>query len=325
MFKAFQEGLSPKAKGILAVVLVVIIIGGSVAAYKLWDYKENNPNFCMTCHLMKDAFDKWSISEHKGVNCHECHHLTLIEQNMLLVNLVLHNPKEVPKRHGEIIVPWKLCTKCHVDKNEKFPNAVKIDKSPFHQKHFFKNPGMECTKCHGYDLHKFTPDHKFCLNCHKDKAEIHGMVGFACMNCHSDRTQDFKPNRAACLSCHGNAEQRAVIAKEPCQPTLKQCPPEADQIAIASKMTVFPEDGAMKFECSKCHNPHGKIKLTGEADCLVCHPDIKKKGKHQAHLDMQLKCMDCHKPHGWRVTKAMGKSAKCTSCHGPVDPANFLK
>src|SRR5512143_3496405 len=112
MFKAFKEGLSIKAKVILALVLVCFIGGGSWGAFKLWDYKENNPNFCMGCHLMKEAFDKWAASEHKSVNCHECHHLTIMEQNQLLISLVLHNPKEVPARHGKIIVPWKYCVSC---------------------------------------------------------------------------------------------------------------------------------------------------------------------------------------------------------------------
>jgi len=203
LFKKFSEGLSPKAKMIIAGLLMVVVVVGSVVAYKLWDYKENNAKFCVTCHLMNDAFDKWAASSHKDVNCHECHHLSLIEQNMLLVSLVLHNPQEVPERHGKVIVPAKFCTKCHVDTHEKFPDAVKVSNSPFHKKHFDAGK-IECTKCHGYKLHVFLPEPKFCVGCHPKNEEVHGMPALACLNCHNDKSENLIPGRDACLLCHGD-------------------------------------------------------------------------------------------------------------------------
>lgn len=324
MFKGLKEGLSTKAKVVIAAFLVMFIAGGSWGAYRLWDYKENNPTFCMSCHLMKEAFDKWSISEHKGVNCHECHHLTLMEQNQLLISLVLHNPKEVPARHGKIIVPWNYCVKCHWETNDKFPNAIKIYNSPGHAKHFFQEH-VECSKCHGYRLHQFTAEPRFCVRCHPKNANVHGMSGFACLACHTDKTVNLRPNRDKCLTCHGSKEQRDRIAAQPQTLDTRHFHASPEEIARASKLTTFPADGAMQFDCYKCHNPHGKLLPEAAADCLPCHRNIKTTGKHGTHLDMGLKCLDCHMPHRWKVPKEMGKSAKCTKCHGPVDPANFLK
>ena len=324
MLKAFSEGLSPKAKSIIMVVLLVVLVGGSMAAYKMWDYKENNPAFCKSCHLMDDAFNAWAVSEHKNINCHECHHLTLIEQNELMISLILHNPKEVPARHGKIIVPWKYCARCHWDGDEKYPNAPNISKSPGHAKHFFIEK-VECSKCHGYKLHKFTVEPRFCVTCHPKNEKVHGMEGMACLGCHTDKTANLRPDRDKCLACHGSKEQRDHIAKLPQTLDMKHFQPTADEIKKASKHTTFPADGAMQFECSKCHNPHGKLKLDAGTDCLPCHRNIKTIGKHPTHLDMGLKCLDCHIPHIWKVSKEMGKSKKCTKCHGPVDPANFLK
>ena len=151
------------------------------------------------------------------------------------------------------------------------------------------------------------------------------MPELACLACHTDKTTNLRPNRDKCLTCHGSKEQRARIAAEPQTLDMRHFQASEESIAKASKLTSFPADGAMQFDCSKCHNPHGKLKLTAGPDCMPCHRNIKGTGKHQAHLDMGLKCLDCHQPHLWKVTKAMGKSAKCTKCHGPVDPANFLK
>ena len=324
MFKSLREGLSPQAKVVIAVVLVTVVAGGAFGAYKLWDYKENNPKFCMNCHLMDAAWQKWSVSEHKGVNCHECHHLTIMEQNQLLISLVLHNPKEVPARHGKTIVPWKYCVKCHWESDPRYPNAPNVSNSPGHAMHFFRAK-VECSKCHGYRLHVFTAEPRFCVRCHPKNNEVHGMPTLACLACHTDKTDDLRPNRDKCLSCHGSKEQRDRIAKEPLTVDTKHFEPTADEIEKASKLTTFPPDGAMQFDCNKCHKPHGKLFLKAGPDCMPCHRNVPQIGKHQMHLENGLKCLDCHKPHMWKVTKAVFTQKKCQQCHGAQDVQKFLK
>lgn len=323
-FKFLQEGLSPKGKMIAAAVLLVVVVGGGIVGWKLWDFKENNPKFCVGCHLMDEAYDKWAVSAHKDVNCHECHHLTFIEQNMLLVNLIMKNPKEIEDRHGKVIVPWKYCTQCHWDKNEHFPNAVNVSNSPMHAKHFFMAQ-IECSKCHGHTPHEFKATSDLCVSCHPDKGEIHGMEGMECLGCHTDKTLNLMPNRDKCLTCHGSKAQREKIAAQPPTGDVKSFTADQAKIDIASRMSTFPEDAPMKFECNVCHKPHTKIKLVAPADCLKCHAKQLSVGKHGMHKDSGFTCLDCHKPHEWRVSKATLKSSKCTMCHEAGNPKNFLQ
>jgi len=336
-----EEGLSPKLKKTIAIVLGVIVIVGGIVGYKMHDYVENDPSFCKSCHLMDDAYNRWQASVHNGINCHECHHLTFKEQNMLLVNLVLHNPEEVaerpaPTHQGHMVVPDKYCVGCHWEVNEKFPNATKVNTSPIHAKHYFMNQ-IPCSRCHGsMKIHQFRVDPQFCADCHTDKVKVHGeeavekaaakgktlpMQNLACLNCHTDAKMDLMPTRSKCLSCHGSAEQRAAIAKAPVTGDTKLFGPTPEDVEAASGMTVFPEDAPMQFDCSRCHNPHEKMKLEGNEDCMVCHAKQTRIGMHGFHIDdMGAMCIDCHQPHSWRATPEV-----CANCHGaPRNISKFL-
>ncbi len=315
------EGLTLKGKIIIAVLLLVIIVGGGVVAFKFYDFTQNNPKFCISCHLMKPAYDAWQKSEHTGINCHECHHLSIPEQNKLLITFVLHRPKSVPPRHGKVIVPWKYCVECHWEKSEKYPKAKKINNSMMHAKHYFMEK-IECSKCHGYVVHKFTPEERFCLRCHKGK-EVHGvgMEGLACLNCHTDRTVDLRPGRKKCLFCHGSEEVRKeLIADNTID--VQFFLPGKETISKADKIDV-PKDAPMQFYCYKCHKPHAEI-MPAYGTCLSCHPQILNVGMHKMHVQtMGIECKTCHKPHSWRVTKEQAKTT-CTQCHEYREPLTFI-
>src|SRR5574337_1377037 len=85
-----KEPLSLKAKVLIIGLVFIIVGGGGFVAYKFYDFTQNNPKFCVGCHLMQPAYDAWATSEHKALNCHDCHHLTIPEQNQLLISFVLH-------------------------------------------------------------------------------------------------------------------------------------------------------------------------------------------------------------------------------------------
>lgn len=321
-----SEKLTLKGKIIIAVLLLVIAVGGGVVAFKFYDFTQNNPKFCVSCHLMKPAYDAWARSEHKGINCHECHHLTIPEQNRLLVNFILHRPKKVPPRHGKIIVPWDKCVKCHWETDKKYPNAKKINNSVMHAKHYFMEK-IECSKCHGFieggQVHKFTPDPRFCVRCHKGK-EVHGagMQSLACLNCHTDRTVDLKPGRKKCLFCHGTPDIRLELLADETLDVTHYQPPE-EVIKKAKKINI-PKDAPMQFYCYKCHKPHTKVR-PDYGTCISCHGQIINVGKHKLHVqNMGLQCTDCHKPHSWRVTRTQAKTT-CTQCHEYRDPLKFIK
>lgn len=319
-----KEPISLKAKLLILILLLVITGGGGWTAYKFYDFTQNNPKFCVGCHLMQPAYDTWAASEHTGINCHECHHLTIPEQNQLLISFVLRRPNSVPDRHGTTIVGSKYCNQCHTE-----GKAKRINRSLFHAKHVFMEQ-LECAQCHGEvkadksGLHRFHPTEKFCLKCHQGKA-VHGvgMGGIACLNCHTDRTKDLRPGRKKCLFCHGADES---VRKELIQDgtiDVKVFMPEPAVIKKATKIQLG-EKSPMQFFCYECHKPHtpGKVRpRTG--DCMACHASVRNVGKHKAHLNMDMECKKCHTPHLWKVTEAVAKKV-CAECHEYRSPKAFL-
>ncbi len=320
-FNWIKTGMPLKGKIIIAVLLLVMTTGGGVVAFKFYDFTQNNPKFCVSCHLMQPAFNAWAVSEHKGLSCHDCHHLTIPEQNKLLVSFVLHRPSSVPNRHGKVIVTWRVCIQCHWERNEKFKDAKLINSSRMHAKHVFMEQ-IECVKCHGYITHKFTAEERFCTKCHEGKV-VHGtgMEGLACLNCHTDRTKDLRPGRNKCLFCHGSEKIRQeMIAAGTLDVTHYK--PDQKTIDRAIKINV-PDDAPMQFYCYECHKPH-KSARPDWGNCLSCHQNILNVGKHKTHVqDMGMKCKQCHKPHVWRVTPEQAKK-DCVSCHEYRDPKRFI-
>ncbi len=325
-FKPFfwlREGMPLKGKIIIAILLLAIIIGGGMVAFRFYDFTQHNPKFCVSCHLMKPAFTAWEQSEHKGINCHDCHRLSIPEQNRLLINFVLYRPESVPPRHGKIIVPWKHCIKCHWEKDERYPNAPMVNKSRYHAIHVFMEQ-VECSKCHGYRVHRFTVEERYCITCHENR-EVHGtgMEKLACLNCHTDRTVDLKPGRKKCLYCHGDeAVRKELLATKTID--VKHFKPSREIIDKATKINV-PDNAPMQFHCYECHRPHTKVKPDW-GDCLAkCHTTVPSVGKHEMHIKtVGMKCVDCHKPHKWTVTAEQAKK-DCIKCHEYREPKTFIK
>ena len=46
------------AKVILAAVLVVVVFGGSFGSYRMYDYTQNDPEFCRSCHTMETCLEQ---------------------------------------------------------------------------------------------------------------------------------------------------------------------------------------------------------------------------------------------------------------------------
>lgn len=316
-----SEGLSAKAKILIAVFLLMSVTIMGYVGYRINDYFENDPKSCNACHVHDDANKVWAQSVHHNVNCHECHHASKKDQMVQMYRFAFLGQKSVTPRHGEIIVAWKVCYSCHWEKNEKFPTAKNINNSRLHARHVFMEK-LECVNCHGYRIHQFNAEPRFCVKCHKDK-EVHGtgMEELACLNCHTDRTSDLKPGRKKCLFCHGSEKVRAeLIADGTLDVTHYQ--PEEKTIRRATKI-VIPNDAPMQFSCYECHKPH-KNARPDWGNCESCHPNIKTTGKHGLHIDgMGMKCKQCHKPHIWRISPEQAKK-DCVKCHEYKDPKSFI-
>ena len=314
IFMQHENGIPMKLK-ILVVVIVLVGLGvAGTVGYVVSNYTQTDPDFCVSCHLMQDAFEAWDKNTHKNVSCSECHHLPISELNALMVSFVFHRAEEVPERHGKVIVPWKFCIKCHWEIKEGFEEAPPINSSNIHSKHYFTEQ-FECSKCHGYILHEFVPEPKYCTECHGEKM-VHGagMGGFACLNCHSDESKDLRLQRANCLTCHGTPEDTAaVLYGDEVVLEFKNYRPTDEEISSATKIIVA-KNAPMEFDCYQCHKPHEQVRPDW-GNCTDCHKNMLKVGKHKLHLeDKGLDCDTCHKPHVWTVTEKQARQ-ECVECH----------
>ncbi len=285
LFEHFLEHL----KGFILALIAVISVLGAVVGYKYYRHTQDDPEFCMSCHIMKEAFIEWERGKHRDVVCQKCHQLSILEQNQLLVAYVVKgNQKQFSQTHGRE-KPWKTCKKCHMD--EVYQGSLTLNKSYGHARHVFIQR-INCQICHRINVHNFHPNEDACRKCHQDKG-VHGagMEAFSCLKCHSfsEKTPSMIP-KDRCIKCHEGVSQKGPMSN---------------------------------LLCHQCHKPHGNIKPRSE-DCLgICHGNETKVKQHGLHMKKGLACIDCHKPHTWVVGQAEARTI-CTRCHPYKDPRRFI-
>jgi len=281
------ETVIEHVQGFALAMIALISILGAVVGYKYYRHTQDDPEFCMSCHMMKDAFREWQKGRHRDIVCQKCHHLTLIERNHLLLSYVVKTSAPFSQTHGRK-KPWTECLKCHL--NEVSQGSKTLRDSYGHAKHVFML-NIECKECHGSSLHLFIPSEKACLKCHPDKG-VHGggAEAFSCFKCHSfsEKSPAVIPNER-CTRCH-----------------------------------IFSAKGPMSnFKCHQCHKPHGKIRLKSE-DCFAeCHSGETKAGQHAMHRKHGVGCLECHKAHTWAVGRSNAKGL-CDRCHPMKNPKTFV-
>lgn len=276
-------------KNKLFLLLAFIVL--AVPSYLIFDYTQNNPKFCTTCHLMDDAYETWEGSAMHDIGCKECHHETARVKYQHVEDVLFRNPDEV---HRETVIDSKYCEDCHASEDPEWLQVVSTDG---HKQHFYGEENhAECMDCHGIELHIFRPPEEGCLDCH-DEGKVHATEAMdaTCVTCHDFLTDGngFIPEeRDDCLECH---ENNALVT------------------------VSTPVEAHVDSSCLDCHNPH-ENEVT--EDCSTCH--IVNDGLHAepTHTD----CTSCHVPHfevEVRQTCVACHSNKeehyapadCTSCH----------
>ena len=292
MERDYLQEIKPHLLLLLFLISLTIIIVG----YRYYRHTQENPEFCLSCHLMKEAYKTWEKSKHSDIICQTCHRLSLIEQNKLLIAFVT-GTKSVRETHGRQ-KPWQACKECHFPDIEQ--GAISDSKTFGHARHVFTKK-INCSECHiggasnsSGGLHEFKPESDACLKCHKDRL-VHGlgMEGLQCLNCHTfskEPSQKLVSERR-CLECHGDIQRSGVMGS---------------------------------LRCFDCHKPHAKIKLKG-ADCLGrCHSHELEVGQHKLHIEKaKVDCLYCHRAHTWRVGRELATRI-CTKCHSYREPSRFV-
>lgn len=266
-FKTGFSSLSRRGWIVLAVGVSVVLIAGATL-YRGYDYVQHDPRFCQSCHIMEEAFNKWSSSPHHLVTCHKCHQQDTKDSLWQVWFYLTQRPDHV-MHHPEL--NHAVCAQCHLSED---PQWKLVQETAGHKVHFGK-AGIDCLDCHIGGVHEFLRPVDACIKCHTDKAEGAGkkMAFMHCTDCHSflAKQTDLLPLRATCLGCHKNIK----VGRE-----------------------SFPETAPMStFDCYICHKPHDQLRPDREV-CLSCHTDLKP--VHYRMTEGQS-CIDCHQPHRWSV------------------------
>lgn len=263
-FRTIYEGLrglpAGLRTGLLAggvVVLVLLLLTG----FRAYGYTQNNPQFCLSCHLMETPYQLWQTSQHKSVNCHSCHEASIKGSLSQVFEQVTKHPTEITKH---AVVPSATCQSCHTGQG---PTGAKdITGTNVHVIHVERQK-VECTTCHSTSLHRFEAPENICQKCHQayvpggEKAEkTRGMQNLACSSCHDlvGKSGALVPNRATCTSCHQQA------------PTLG-----------LHKVGMHAQS-----DCWVCHQVHVEPQPS-RAPCQTCHTD------RQNHFP-GVTCRTCH-------------------------------
>jgi nitrate/TMAO reductase-like tetraheme cytochrome c subunit len=288
-----------------------MVVGGASAAYAGNHYMEHNNDFCMSCHVMGDAWTAFQKSEHRKLECHNCHRQGMVDNVKQLYFWIAERPSEIPA-HAK--VPTKICSECHVQSRAD-SGWKRIIRTAGHRLHMESDSSalkeVACVTCHGQEVHRFKPVDKTCgqTGCHQSKdtkivlGRMAGQTSQHCTGCHTftrvipenisiDSTRQYlKPTGGpkSCFGCH--------------------------QMKDKLKGFNVDDDKGHKGVCGTCHNPHKQNvpKMAYESCAQAgCHADVATKSPFHAKSGKHAspECGQCHQAHTW---KPIG--TQCVDCH----------
>ena len=292
--------------------LVALAVWAGVELYRTYDYVQHDNDFCLSCHLMVDPFERFAQSAHRDLGCKACHRPTIVTRSTMALTQILENPDSL-EAHAE--VPNAVCIECHVEGNpEDWRNVAS---SAGHRVHLESEDasleGLECVQCHSTTVHEFTASDRTCgqAGCHENQdIQLGGMGALTihCATCHtfnapvesvsSDSVQlALRPQREECLSCHAMRERLAdfpLAADDPhggmcgaCHnPHAQTEPSQAFESCATAGCHAQPDtltpfhrglDPGVLQTCSRCHGAH-TFHADGQ-DCRACHTDVAQPGR----------------------------------------------
>jgi len=299
-------GLSRPALVAVTVAAVLFLAGAAWFGRASWNYTQHANAFCVSCHVMDAAVERFIRSEHYGLQCHDCHQQSIFASLRQVYLWVVERPEDVGP-HAK--VPNERCASCHIDQSpEEWPQ---IAATAGHRVHFESDrpelAGLMCVECHGATVHEFIPVDRTCAKggCH-DGIEIRlgRMTGVA--------------TELHCTMCHGFLkEPREGVPVDTARAVLS---PRASECLVCHQMRTFITELELledphQAACGTCHNPHvqrfGAVAFT---TCTTsgCHerPDTVSAFHESLAPDLLMECATCHRPHSWRID-----GSNCTACH----------
>lgn len=300
----------------LWVVLIAAVVAAGVGlagyyAYETYDYVEHDNDFCLSCHLMEDPYERFAQSAHRDLSCKACHQPTFRARSQMALTQIVQQPDSLVT-HAE--VPNQRCVDCHVEGDPA--KWRQIASSAGHRIHFESDDsslqGLKCVECHSTSLHEFAAADATCQQsgCHEDtEIRLGGMsrLTIHCVACHDFSTPvsadsvptgrdsllavALRPQREECLSCHAMREQ------------LPNLPPA--------------EEDPHRAACGACHQPHEQATPAEAVDrCTDCHTRADTLTAFHRGLQAGVleRCGACHEAHDFRV-----EGENCGACHRSMD------
>lgn len=332
--------------GVAAATLVAV---GSVLMYRTYDYVQHDNQFCLECHLMRDPFEAFAQSAHRGLGCKACHRPNIIERSQMGLAQVIENPDSI-RVHAH--VPNAVCAECHIEGDPE--EWLRVANTAGHRIHFESDEpelqGLNCVECHSSGVHEFTPTDRTCGQggCHENTTiELGRMADLTihCATCHDFATPvegerdspevaaALRPQAEECLSCH---RMRTLMADLPpdephdakcgaCHnPHTQTTPQQAVQSCAAGGCHSTPDtltpyhrglDPGVLEDCTVCHEAHD-FRVHPETGCLDCHGDIFDDAPRSAAAAVSFVALAHPMPQdtaGFR--HAQHREVECTACH----------
>jgi hypothetical protein len=319
---AIREWFVTRSRGVrlaLGGVAVALAVAAGAMGTATWNYTQHSNDFCIGCHVMNPAFQKFSNLENKHgkLSCHDCHQQSIFASSRQLYLWVAERPAEIGE-HAK--VPNRVCATCHVTADTA--KWQRIAATAGHRVHLESDSSslkdLQCVSCHGAEVHAFRPVAQTC-----------GQSG-----CHEANATDIVLGKMAtqtirhCTSCHAfTADVPALATRDSARGTM--VPGKQECLGCHEMERVLKDFSEAKDphggKCGTCHNPHvQKVASAAAATCATagCHSNWRDEPFHvgPSHKNAGPKCLTCHVPHASKVD-----ASNCEGCHVAVRAKGTLR
>jgi len=294
--------LSLPALALIGVLIAAGVGAGGYYAYQTYDYVQHDNDFCLSCHLMADPYQRFARSAHRGLGCKACHHPTIIARSEMALTQIIENPQKLAV-HAE--VSNEKCAACHIKGDPEKWEIIK--NSAGHKAHLeSKDPrlkGLQCVECHSTSLHEFSPTDQTCTQsgCHTHNKIVLGKMANLTIHC---------------VACHGFT--KPVPATDNEQQVMAALAPKSNECLTCHAMRQLvhlPNPDPHEGSCASCHNPHTQHTPHDAVESCTksgCHTQVDTLTPfHRGMAPGVLEdCTNCHVAHSFKVD-----GTKCVACH----------
>ena len=156
-----EQPLHRRSKRIILITTVSIVALGALMVLTM--HFTSQPNFCSSCHEIRQPVASWTIGAHKNITCLDCHAnpgtVGYVSRKFKgLGEVYLHFTNQIPTT---LVARYNIqtCIVCHKGQNRSHPNAKNINLAPgeplapkFSHTQILHND-VSCLVCHRYVGH----------------------------------------------------------------------------------------------------------------------------------------------------------------------------